>query len=362
MIKNLFIIDGAAAGSKTDLIRFIKEECVRSKRAILIQKYSTRNERPNEETDLIHIDDTEFNEKLKQVKGDFLEYEYEKKSYGFYVSSIKEAFKESNNVFIIIRDVETVERLRVLLKEARIILVYVYTDEKVAREILKSEGNSDDEINERIKRIKPAWSDFLAQNQLYRKVILNTSPDRQHYKLLIRKLINHYNQTNHDFIEISETERYILSKELKGYKDRIMDRIEETEFEKNVFLMMKFRNNNMYLYTLIKDILKGHGYNCLRADDISVSEKPSNPFAVLYCCKYGIALFDEAEHNNAYSPNVAFELGMMYAQDKDFLILRNKSLPEVPFDISTHLYKNYTNNDDIKRIIEKWLNDISKNK
>ena len=359
MIKNLFIIDGAAAGSKTDLVRFIKEECVRSGYATLIQKYSTRKERPNEVTDLIHISETEFNEKLRQGNGDFFDYEYEKNFYGFYVSEIKEAFKGYKNVFIIIRDVETVERLKVLLKAIRIILVYIYTDEKVAREILKSEGNNDDEINKRIERIKPAWKDFLNQNQLYRKVILNT--DCQHYRLLIKKLINHYNQKNPDYIEISEHERYILSKELIGYKDRIENRIKETDFEKNIFLMMKFRDNNKYLYSFIKDILKNHGYNCLRADDISVNEKPSNPFAVLYCCKYGIALFDEAEHNNAYSPNVSFELGMMYTQDKDFLILRNSKLPEPPFDIATHLYKDYSNNDDIKKLIEKWLDDISKN-
>jgi hypothetical protein len=174
-------------------------------------------------------------------------------------------------------------------------------------------------------------------------------------------LISHYNKNNYDFIEISESERYILSKELKGYKDRIMNRIKDTNFEKNIFLMMKFRDNNMRLYSFIKDILENNGYNCLRADDISVNEKPSNPFAVLYCCKYGIALFDEAEHNNAYSPNVAFELGMMYTQDKDFLILRNSKLPVPPFDIATHLYKDYSNNDDIKKLIEKWLDDISRN-
>ena len=365
MIKNLFIIDGAAASSKTDLIKFLEDEYVCSGEAKYIRKFTTREERPKEKerkeiTDLDHITTEQFEEKKKAGKDKFLHYKYEEESYGFFVSDVEDAFNDCKNVFIVIRDVQTVNKIRKLLKGIRVILVYVFMDENVAKKRLGALEYNEQQIQERIDRCHSAWEDFLRHSKMYRKVILNTS-ELVNYHALIRKLIEYYNQENADYIEVSDTHRYLLSKELRGYKPQIMNRIKETEFEKNVFLMMKFRDENTHLYTLIKTKLKEHGYNCLRADDINITEKPSNPFAVLYCCKYGIALFDKAEENNAYSPNVAFEIGMMYAQDKEFLILRNEDLPEPPFDIATHLYRNYSNDNDINMLVEKWISDIKMN-
>ena len=54
------------------------------------------------------------------------------------------------------------------------------------------------------------------------------------------------------------------------------------------------------------------------------------PGRCVHCCKYGIALFDELEEHQAYSANVAYELGMMHQQQKHCLVLRHTSLPPVP--------------------------------
>jgi uncharacterized lipoprotein YehR (DUF1307 family) len=81
--------------------------------------------------------------------------------------------------------------------------------------------------------------------------------------------------------------------------------------------------------------------------------------AVLYCCKFGIALFDEPEEHQAYSANVAYELGMMHYQNKDCLILRHSSLPAFPFDLIKNLYMPYNRDLEVKRKIADWIKQIS---
>ena len=102
----------------------------------------------------------------------------------------------------------------------------------------------------------------------------------------------------------------------------MLDRLRRYPFERNVFLMMKFRDGNRPVFDFIKESLAANGLNCVRADDKEwqITRDVYNPVAVLYCCKYGIALFDEAETGSTYNPNVAYELGMMHLQGKECLI------------------------------------------
>ena len=87
-----------------------------------------------------------------------------------------------------------------------------------------------------------------------------------------------------------------------------------------------------------------------------------NPIAVLYCCKYGIALFDEAEDGANYNPNVAYELGIMQDQGKPCLILKHSSLKGVPFDLVKELYKPYTREIEFQKIFSEWLIAIRRGK
>jgi hypothetical protein len=80
---------------------------------------------------------------------------------------------------------------------------------------------------------------------------------------------------------------------------------------------------------------------------------------VLYCCKFGIALFDEAEAQQAFSPNVAYELGMMHYQGKECLILRHSSLPGMPFDLIKDLYREYAKDLQVRDVIGKWAAQIA---
>lgn len=79
---------------------------------------------------------------------------------------------------------------------------------------------------------------------------------------------------------------------------------------------------------------------------------------MLFCCKYGIALFDEPEEGANFSPNVAYELRMMHLQRKDCLILRHSTLPSMPFDLIKKLHVPYAENLEVEKRVEQWLNHL----
>ena len=120
---------------------------------------------------------------------------------------------------------------------------------------------------------------------------------------------------------------------------------------------MKFRKSNEEFYHFIKNELENHGLNCVRADapEWNLTNNVYNPIAVLYCCKYGIALFDEAEDEPEYNPNVAYELGVMHNQGKECLILKHSSLKSIPFDLVKDLHKPYTREIEFQKIFKEWL-------
>jgi CheY-like chemotaxis protein len=148
-----------------------------------------------------------------------------------------------------------------------------------------------------------------------------------------------------------------LIKPLIGYKRDIEQQLSQFPYEQNVFLMMKFRSSNQELGEFIIENLAAHGLRGVRADhdDWNITHNIYNPIAVLYCCKFGIALFDEAEAHQAYSANVAYELGMMHSQNKDCLILKHASLPDVPFDLIKDLHCRYERDLGVRPMITAWI-------
>ncbi|HEX8147043.1 MAG TPA: response regulator [Pyrinomonadaceae bacterium] len=162
-------------------------------------------------------------------------------------------------------------------------------------------------------------------------------------------------------IYIPEEGSYELIKPLIGFKRDIESQLARFSFSKNVFLMMKFRDSNRELGEYIVETLSNHGLRGVRADheEWNITKNVYNPIAVLYCCKYGIALFDEPEKHQAYSPNVAYELGMMHYQNKLCLILRHTSLPVVPFDLIKDLYATYDRDLQVRGMISSWIKQVA---
>ncbi len=132
-------------------------------------------------------------------------------------------------------------------------------------------------------------------------------------------------------------------------------------FEKNIFIMMRFRKENKTLSDFIIRTLSDAGLKGIRADqpEWNLTNNVYNPIAVLYCCKYGIALFDKGEENQAYNPNVIYELGIMHNLGRECLILRNDSLPAVPFDLIKDLYMPYRGELAVRTNIQRWLQRIA---
>lgn len=144
---------------------------------------------------------------------------------------------------------------------------------------------------------------------------------------------------------------------LVGFIKIIEKKLRRFPFDKNVFLMMRFREQNRALSDFIAGTLKDAGLNGVRADDDdwNLTGNVYNPIAVLYCCKYGIALFDEPEDGQVYNANVIYELAMMHCLDRDCLILKNAAIPELPFDLIKNLYMPYRGELAVRTNVQKWL-------
>lgn len=148
-----------------------------------------------------------------------------------------------------------------------------------------------------------------------------------------------------------------MIKPLIGFRQDIEKQIEKFPYDRNVFLMMRFRKGNKELSDYIIETLSVAGLNGVRADqpNWNLTNNVYNPIAVLYCCKYGIALFDKAEMNQAYNPNVIYELGFMHDLGRECLILRNDSLPVIPFDLIKDLYMPYRGKLAVQTNIQLWV-------
>jgi hypothetical protein len=146
-------------------------------------------------------------------------------------------------------------------------------------------------------------------------------------------------------------------KPLEGFHAEIARQVEEFPFERNVFLMMRFREATKDLADFIKETLLEKGLRGVRADDArwNLTNDVYNPIAVLYCCKYGIALLED----ETLSPNVIYELGMMQCLGRECLILVKDSVGRVPFDLIKDLYVPYSGDLAVRANVRKWLDRIA---
>lgn len=358
-MKNLFIIDGAAGTGKSDLLKYLLRE---KQKTAIITKVTTREKRIEEE-DEDYILDLEFDKqeflRLSYSK-DFYKYGYGNEQYGFSKTELENKLSSNDNVFIIIRNNDLVKILRKDFPYVRIIFVYIYSDIVEVEKRLKSIGYDSKKIKFRLQRNNTAWNDYVKHSKDYDEILINNS-NTTDYEKLIDQLINKYNQSNNDRIEVTYKDKFQLIKPLIGHKDEIEKMFEKYAYERNVFLMMRYRPYNEHLFKHIEKIINENGFNCVRADmsDWNITQNVYNPIAVLYACKYGIALFDlpegDKDKNNQYNPNITYELGMMHLQKKECLVLMHADLDNLPFDIIKDLYKSYKYQQDITPHLINWI-------
>lgn len=359
MLKKLIIIDGAAGTGKTDLVEYVKDKY---HNANILCKYTTRSIRDSEKhdnLDLIFLSEEEFIDKNLDDRN---VYSYGGNLYGFDENELGDSLDKYEFTLIIIRNLQIIRRLQIdYCYRAIVIPIYIYTDRNLIVERLKFDGYTQDKIDFRIKRSEACWEDYLENDYLETPIIINNSNKIDFHRKINQLFTSNIVKEKEDYIYINPSIKFELISALRGYKREIQYKLSQYSYNKNVFLMMKFRDSNKVTYRYIKQELEKHGYNCVRADEKeweNITGTSFNPMAVIYCCKYGIALFDEAEEGAFYNPNVAYELGMMQAQNKKCLILKHQSLPNPPFDIVKDLYHAYTKEIEFEKILSDWISSL----
>lgn len=123
-----------------------------------------------------------------------------------------------------------------------------------------------------------------------------------------------------------------------GHRTNMEEFVKKHPFDKSVFIMIKYRKKNEKLIKEIKKTLSKNGHYGILASDHHLTDDLYNPIACLLCCSKGIAIFDEAETDEKFNPNVAYELGMTHLLDRKCLILKHQSLQALQTDILMKLY------------------------
>lgn len=363
-MNKLFLIDGAAGAGKSDLISFVKKY-MNNYDIKVIPKITTRKIRMREEakeSDLSFFTEEEFEKWETDNFGKCYIYLYGNEKYGFSKIELIESVQNHEFTFVIVRNKALIHRIQDELRDLVYVRhIYIYTDMGLAVNRLREEGFDDQAISLRLYRNEQLWIDYLDILDDNVIVIINNS-NKNDFHRKIQVLMKKYLKDNErkDMLYINPSNKFELITPLIGYKDKLQRQLKRYPYEKNVFLMMKFRNNNFEFYKFIKRELEQKEMNCVRADEAewNITNDVYNPIAALYCCKYGIALFDEPEKNVQYNPNVAYELGIMHYQKKDCLILKHDSLSEVPFDLIKNLYVTYSEKYQFEAILEKWLKSL----
>lgn len=361
-MKKLILLDGAAGAGKSDLMEYVREKSGENQSVNILSKITTREEREKEEarvSDLEFVNKEQFSEMTRNE--DYYTYLYSNANYGIRKKDIINSVKKYEFTFVIIRNKALIGRIQEDFKEKALVLhIFIYTDEHRIKERLIKDGYTKEVIEFRLNRTKQVWEDYLTYSTNVIVIINNSNRADFHRK--IDTIIEQYsdrNEPNDKFI-IDSNDSFDLMPSLVGHKRNMLRQIKKYDYSKNVFLMMKFRDNNYKIYQYIKSVIEEKGLRCVRADDPdwNITNDAYNPLAVLYCCKYGIALFDQPEEGANYNPNVAYELGVMHSQRKKCLILKHKEIVNVPFDIVKDLYVQYKMEIEFKEILEDWIKSL----
>ena len=120
-----------------------------------------------------------------------------------------------------------------------------------------------------------------------------------------------------------------------------------------VFVIMPIDRPELetYYQDLIKPFFNNNnkwGLTCWRSDDDKIPEKISDQiFTYIVKSRFIIA---EITQNNR---NVWYELGISHALNKNVLILTQEDLDDLPFDIKHHKAYRYTDEQELRNVLEK---------
>jgi len=142
---------------------------------------------------------------------------------------------------------------------------------------------------------------------------------------------------------------------LVGWRSKFEAFTNKHPFDKSVFIMIRYRRRNETLIKAIKSILTKNSHHGILASDHNLTDDLYNPIACLLCCSKGIAIFDEAESEEKFNPNVAYELGMLNLLGRSCLILKHQSLITLQSDILMKLYSEYKTVEEACSHTQNWI-------
>lgn len=128
------------------------------------------------------------------------------------------------------------------------------------------------------------------------------------------------------------------------------------------FLMMRFGKTKAHegIVAGIRAALDPLGVTVVRADDKQYHDDLfPNVLTYIYGCSFGIAVFERIE-TEQFNPNVALEVGYMFALKKDVCLLKDRTLTTLHADLVGKLYRVFDPLDPIVSIpqeLSRWLRD-----
>lgn len=128
------------------------------------------------------------------------------------------------------------------------------------------------------------------------------------------------------------------------------------------FILMQFGQTRAHekIAAAIKDGLAQHSITGVRADDREYHDDLfPNVLTYMHGCGLGIAVFERIEASR-FNPNVALEVGYMFAMRKPVCLLKDTTLATLHADLVGKLFREFdTQNptETIPPVVSKWLTD-----
>lgn len=187
-IKNIFLIDGASGTGKSDFVEYINSL---NKKCGFLIKSTTRKIRDYEKKNAQNLD-LKFYSKLKfdSLKFEY-HYEYEKHLYGFYKKELDTLIDKCDNIFLIIRNIPLMRKLKKEYHNHIVIAVYVHSDISKIEERLRQQDCNEEQIKFRVSRIEKTYKDYVLNSGFFDEAIVNNS-DKDTYHTLIDNLMKKY--------------------------------------------------------------------------------------------------------------------------------------------------------------------------
>jgi hypothetical protein len=144
---------------------------------------------------------------------------------------------------------------------------------------------------------------------------------------------------------------------------RLLDRY---PFETNVFCMTRFpssQTNSSYIdpvepvLDVVRGIMGNHGLNLHLASDRQLDDELfGNVGAYMWACQYGIGLLED-RGGRGLNYNVVIEVGAMLMTGRRCALLKDRTAPSLPTDLSGQIYKS-VDFDDLVSVSEqahRWV-------